>query len=393
MRLTRLDLTRYGKFTETGLAFAPPSQNAPDLHVICGPNEAGKSTFWSAWLDLLFQIPVRSNMNFVHDYKHMQLGAQLEIEGNSLSLIRLKRRDGSLQDPQGKAIPEAQLANALRGLDREAYSAMFSLNRDTLDQGGAGILASQGDLGELLFQAGAGLTDVAAQLDVMRAEADQFLNATGRKGALKELRQDFDEIEARIKERDVAAPEYARLTKARDEAQAHWEMARKDWEERQAAQVAVGRMQEVLPKLSRLNRLKGQLTDLRDLPDPPQVWLDDLEDTDRLHTTLTTGLERDRRAVVEAKQRLDQIQRDPEVLAAQPQFETAKVLFSAADTAQKDLPRRQEALAGLELQIASGLQMLGQGGARPGDILVQTPVRDELRKLIQKADWIGCGRW
>jgi len=384
MRLTRLDLTRYGKFTETGLAFAPPSQNAPDLHVICGPNEAGKSTFWSAWLDLLFQIPVRSNMNFVHDYKHMQLGAQLEVEGNLLSLIRLKRRDGSLQDTQGKVVPEAQLANALRGLDRDAYSAMFSLNRDTLDQGGAGILASQGDLGELLFQAGAGLTDVAAQLDGMRAEADQFLNATGRKGALKELRQDFDEIEARIKERDVAAPEYARLTKARDEAQEHWEMARKDWEERQAAQVAVGRMQEVLPKLGRLKRLKGQLTDLRDLPEPPQVWLDNLEDTDRLHTTLTTGLERDRRAVVEAKQRLDQIQRDPEVLAVQPQFETAKVLFSAADTALQDLPRRQEALAGLELQIASRLQSLGQGGARPGDILVQTPVRDELRKLIQK---------
>ncbi|WP_370129715.1 AAA family ATPase [Bradyrhizobium ottawaense] len=44
MRLRRLDLTRYGKFTDHSIDFGERPIDQPDLHVIYGPNEAGKST-------------------------------------------------------------------------------------------------------------------------------------------------------------------------------------------------------------------------------------------------------------------------------------------------------------------------------------------------------------
>ena len=49
MRLHSLDLERYGSFTSKRLTFRPDAL----LHVVYGPNEAGKRTGRSAIADLL----------------------------------------------------------------------------------------------------------------------------------------------------------------------------------------------------------------------------------------------------------------------------------------------------------------------------------------------------
>ncbi len=50
MRLRRLDLTRYGCFTDFPVDFGERDPSKPDLHVIYGPNESGKSTLLAAFL-------------------------------------------------------------------------------------------------------------------------------------------------------------------------------------------------------------------------------------------------------------------------------------------------------------------------------------------------------
>ncbi len=51
MRLRRLDLTRYGMFTAYRVDFGERRQGEPNLHIVYGPNEAGKSTALAAFLD------------------------------------------------------------------------------------------------------------------------------------------------------------------------------------------------------------------------------------------------------------------------------------------------------------------------------------------------------
>ena len=48
MRLRRLDLIRYGKFTDRTIDFGPKPRSGADLHIVFGLNEAGKSTALSA---------------------------------------------------------------------------------------------------------------------------------------------------------------------------------------------------------------------------------------------------------------------------------------------------------------------------------------------------------
>lgn len=96
MRLRRLDLTRYGKFTGYSIDFGESLGGAPDLHIIYGLNEAGKSTALSGYLDLLFGIEERTRYAFLHQYGTMEVGAVLEF-GNSLhELRRVKQRANSL---------------------------------------------------------------------------------------------------------------------------------------------------------------------------------------------------------------------------------------------------------------------------------------------------------
>src|SRR4030066_146244 len=75
MRITRLDLLRYGKFTDKSVSLPGATK---DFHLIVGPNEAGKSTLRSAIQDLLFGIETRSRYNFLHPHSEMRLGALIE---------------------------------------------------------------------------------------------------------------------------------------------------------------------------------------------------------------------------------------------------------------------------------------------------------------------------
>ena len=72
MRLGRLDLIRYGHFTDR--SFDLPADKS-DVHITFGPNEAGKSTALAAIENLLFGIPMHSPYNFLHDYASMRIGA------------------------------------------------------------------------------------------------------------------------------------------------------------------------------------------------------------------------------------------------------------------------------------------------------------------------------
>ena len=64
MRLDRLDLLAYGHFTNRApLDFSPPAL----LHVVYGPNEAGKSTTLAAVSDLLYGYKAKDHpYTFLH---------------------------------------------------------------------------------------------------------------------------------------------------------------------------------------------------------------------------------------------------------------------------------------------------------------------------------------
>ncbi|HEU4535446.1 MAG TPA: AAA family ATPase, partial [Polyangiaceae bacterium] len=165
MRFLSLDLLRFGPFADRRLDLAEP---APGLHVLYGPNEAGKSTTLRAIVGFLFGIPETTPDAHTHKMADLRVGARLALpSGERLALVRRKGRVSTLADAEGKPVDEAVLRGALGGLSRETFEAMFGLDHEGLRLGGDELLRAEGKVGESLFGAGlgAGVLRVRRQLE------------------------------------------------------------------------------------------------------------------------------------------------------------------------------------------------------------------------------------
>ncbi len=389
MRLNRLDLTRYGKFTDRSIDFGAPEPGKPDLHIVYGPNEAGKSTALAAFLDLLFGIETRSRYNFLHPHNTMRVGGSLEIGSATHELARVKRNRDTLLDGSGAPIAEALLASQLGGIDRDSYRAMFSLDDDTLEQGGESILASKGDLGQLLFSASAGLADLSRALSSLRAEADAIYRfhshsteLAAHKRRLAELKDERDKI-------DTAASRYATLTEAHDRAREQYQAAIATRTEILSRKDAIQRHINALPRLATLLSLRDQMQPLADVPAPPAGW----------HTLLST-LRDELITLAERSKALDQEQAELETglqsivvdeaaCAVAQQLDRLNDLHARYVTAEKDIPARKLEVRAAETRIAGILGRIGHvAEPDPRRLLLDAATTGLLQDLIAQQSGI-----
>ena len=261
MGVTRLELRRFGPFTDRLLDLEDP---AVRLHLVVGPNEAGKSTARAAVGDLLFGIHERSSYDFVHPYREMSLAAELEgPDGSRLFVERRKQRKASLRDRDGEALPDDVLAPLLGGLDRVGFEGRFSLDHAGLRAGGRAMLEAEGEVGQSLFAASAGLHDLTLRLKRLDDEADAlFKPAKSRSRPFWQAHEAYEDARRRLRADALGSEEWRRLeTDLADLDRAVREL-RGRLDERRAGQSRVARLRAVLAPLRRLGEARGRLADL-----------------------------------------------------------------------------------------------------------------------------------
>ena len=384
MRLERLLLSRYGLFTDHPIDFGAPSPGNPDLHVIYGENEAGKSTALAAFLDLLFGIPNQSPYNFRHTYATMRIEADIRIGDGADRYIRVKKQKASLQDRHGP-VREGVLTSALGGMTRESYKAMFSLDDDTLEAGGDEILKSDGDLGELLFAGAAGLKGLSGTLKGLRENADEFHRDRAKKTQLNELKKRLKDIDKQKKLLDMAAPAYAARVKTRAAAQESYDDAAAAVAKLETARADAGRRLAALPWLAEIRRLREELAGLAALPEPPQAWFDRigplLRDEPRLAAKME-NFEKQKRDLEEEHRSLTE---DEAILALEDRVSQLDALGARYPGEREDLPRRRDTLANIDGNIAAILRRLEKDpGADPAALVVPAAASGALRDLIER---------
>jgi chromosome segregation protein len=172
MRFTRLDIIRYGALTDRTLDFRPDAR----LHVIYGPNEAGKSSALSAISDLLFGFPRGgARFNFLHDAATLRIGAAVASrDGSTLAFRRRRGNKNTLlaADDKETTLAEDALAPFIGNLGRDVFERAFGLDSRRLRLGAAAMLQSGGEIGSLLFSAASGLTGLSQLRTSLDGEAD-----------------------------------------------------------------------------------------------------------------------------------------------------------------------------------------------------------------------------
>jgi uncharacterized protein YhaN len=388
VRIARLDLARYGRFSDYVIDFGAAPSDGSDFHIVYGLNEAGKSTAAAAILDLLFGIEkqsaygaaeVRTNW---HAYSAMRIGARLELAGGALEVARIKREKHSLVDADNRPLDEALIKAELGGVDRAAFRMMFSLDDESLEKGGEAILESRGDLGQLLFSASAGLAEMSGRLDGLREAADRFFRPRAKASELAEKKRALEALKEERDKADTLASAYAELIRRRDEAKAAYESAARALSERRSRAETIQRLLAGLPHLAALSDAEGRLAPLAKLPAPPDGWRERLADLQTEAIRLTAQRENAETTIRALEEELGRIGEDPAALEVAARVDGWRELRSRYDSA-KDIPVRRAELDGRRNTVAETLGRLGRAGeTEPETLLLSVRTVGALEDLI-----------
>ncbi|MCR6498630.1 AAA family ATPase [Shinella sp. CPCC 101442] len=385
MRLDRLDLVRYGKFTERSLDFGVARPGKPDFHLVYGPNEAGKSTLFSAYLDVLFGIERTSAYGFLHPYPLMRVGGRFSVGTEHHEAYRLKRNQASLVTADDRPLPDTLFASVLGGMDRNAYRTMFSLDDESIEKGGEDILKSEGELGAMLFSASSGLSDMATSLAALKAQADEFYRPAGRRHGLSTLKAEIEALAAERKALDVAARDYGILVRERDAAAERHDMAAAARAAARAALQQADRCLSALPSLARLRALRAELGAFDLGETPPATWRGLTGDLAREEAEIAARAarvfaERERCAAERAG-----LAQDDAVLAMEADLAalSGSALEARFRTAALDLASRIADRDRLVVTIAASILALGlPARTDPAEIVLPAGLADRLTSLL-----------
>ncbi|MER9457408.1 AAA family ATPase [Mesorhizobium sp. M0478] len=392
MRLQRLDLIRYGKFTDGTIDFGPKPESGPDLHIVFGLNEAGKSTALSAYLDLLFGIEERSRYNFLHEYSAMRIGGVLELAGSEHTFTRTKQRTNSLLNATGQSVSEVAITAHLAGLSRDAYTTMFSLDDETLEAGGKSILESRGDLGKLLFTASAGLGNASDTLNGLEAEADALYRKQAHGTELALLKKRLVDVKSRRDAIDTLASTYEGLEAERLDASQQYGRTISDRAVLVARLDTIARYVRAAPMLADMRRKIARLDQLPDITSPARTWTGSvtelIDDDASLRTRLSANIDE----VERLSAKVTAVDEDERILSISERIRSlaeGKVRHTAAGF---DLPTRRMGLQILNNTVASCLAALGRSSEPdPAALLPPAVTVGVVRAMVEQRSGIATG--
>ncbi|HEY6761996.1 MAG TPA: AAA family ATPase [Baekduia sp.] len=265
IRIARLDLERWGHFDGRSVTFA----GGDALHVVYGPNEAGKSTTRRAVSALLFGVPARTRDTFGRPGADLRVGALLELgedAGAAVEVVRRKGLKNTLLDAAGAPLDEALLQGALGGLTAAVHAGLFEITHESLVEGGQELLAGRGAVGESLFAAAAGTARLHAVLKHLEADADALFSTRPSKKELNVLLARHAEVARVLRDVGLRPPRYEALQRDLGELETAFAGASAVLESTERERSRLERLRGALPMVGLRTTLAAELEALGSVP-------------------------------------------------------------------------------------------------------------------------------
>jgi uncharacterized protein YhaN len=337
MKILRLDLRAFGRFTGAELDLSAGHEG---LHVIYGPNEAGKSTALRAIENALFGIPSQTGDAFRHSYQNLRVGATLgDGRGRSLTFVRRKGNVNTLLDADGLTpLPDTALAPLLGGVDSDLFRNMFGIGHEQLVAGGRELARGGGNLGQVLFSAGTGISDLQAIQDRLRSEAEELFKPRASTKRINRTLKSLDEARRRARHPRVSSDDWAQHDEALRDAQQRRDTVHAQSQRLQADLHRQERIAQALPLLGRRRQVLEERARLGVVHMLPA----DMADQRRQAEAALEVARKSQQAATDELERLDaalaQLQLPESLLARQDRIRELSDLLGSHRKAQRDLP-------------------------------------------------------
>ncbi|WP_105432562.1 YhaN family protein [Neorhizobium sp. T6_25] len=385
MRFNRLDILRYGALTDRTLTFRPDAR----LHVMYGPNEAGKSSALSAISDLLFGFPTAADYSFLHDATALRVGAAITArDGQALEFRRRRGRKNTLlaANEAEEALAEDALAPFLGTLSRDVFERAFGLDSASLRAGGETMLKSGGEIGSLLFSAASGLTGLSDLRKSLDAEADGiYAPRRSKDRSFYQVLDSHDEARKAERDNELKSGDWKKLLAEQAEIEANLGAVQA---ERQETKRALDRLRKLLrlePVLREIDREREMLVQYEALAALPAGFEERLAGALEAEHKNAEALKAAEAEVSRLHDEISAVHVDEALIAAAPRILAAHADKGAYLKAREDIARVRGEVDDFDQRIAQAARRLGFGKfeelqrAQPADAdLVR------LRKLVEE---------
>ncbi|MFI5454470.1 MAG: AAA family ATPase [Isosphaerales bacterium] len=359
MKLTNLNLRAVGPFTGVVLDLSAGEQG---LHLIYGPNEAGKTSALRALSHLLFGFPHLSADNFVHPNDQLRVGGKLrQSDGEELEFVRRRGKGKTLRGPDDSSVvPDDRLARFLGGMNQDTFKTLFGIDHERLTQAGEEIRTGQGHLGELLFAAGAGLAGLRQAQATLKGELDGLFLPRGQNQRINKLKTEFDEAKEELKRLQLPSEYWQQHDSTYREATTAAEQLREQLRAARVDQARLKRIKSAIPLVARRRRLTQELAELGDvIPLRDDFGTESRSAQDRLRRAEQT-ITQSRAVILEIDAQLAHLASPRGLLDAADEIELLQERKGAVVKASLDRARLENFLDDTEHQARQVLRELGR---------------------------------
>ncbi|WP_199860102.1 ATP-binding protein, partial [Thermobifida halotolerans] len=381
MRIERLDLLAFGPFTDLSL-----SLEAPGLHIVFGPNEAGKSTALHALDQLFYGIDWRSPYDFVHAKPDLRLGAAVRgDDGGVVEFVRLKRRGNSLVDADGRPLDESTLLRLLNGVDRATFRSTFALDLEELQRGGQELLEGRGELGEALLSAQSS-HDLGALRRALEERRDALFLRQGQKPLINQAIKRYSELTRVVRDAQVLPANYQSTRAAAAAAEKREEELRQRLDGRRAELVRLQRLRQVLPSLAERARKLERLRELEaEGPLAPAGFAERLPDVERRLRAAGEALRTVADDIAAKQEELDGLTVDERLLDAAAETERLSQSRERIEADERRLATLDREAAQLRRQARDALREVRPEASldEPAAFTVDRAARDRVSTLAE----------
>ena len=334
MKIARLELKAFGPFTDRTLELGP------GLHIVYGPNEAGKSSTLRALKAWLFGFPERTHDNFLHANDQLLVGGCLLTEDDrELAFYRRKKRKADLLDPAGNPLAPEILAGFLPIAEQAVFEALYGLSYEDLVRGGEDILAQKGEVGQALFSAGAGISSLRGVLAGLESEAEALFTARGSKREINEALAAYKETQRIVREASLSSRNWQELSNGLNEAQAALQSIEEQHGQKDRRRRQLERIRQLLPQLVRRNALRQQLTELGEVVELPDDFAPRRQEIERTLHTLTHKETVVAAKIAEMQEKITAVSARQPVLEAEEAIEELHQRLGEYRKGREDRPR------------------------------------------------------
>ena len=249
LRIDGLRVLGFGRFSNL------TRELGPGMHLLYGPNEAGKSTLLAFLRSMLFGFEKQGQPERYEPEGGGPFGGELRLSTDVGPLLvrrvatgRRSKGELLVLGPDGQPVPPERLEDALGHVSRELFFDVFAFRLDEL--AGFERLTEQRGASEALVAASMrGARKLPEVMQRLRKSADGLYKPNGQNPLLNETLKALEDVQARLREEGDRP---ARYFAQKERLSALGEEQR----------VLEGALRDVGGELERLSRLEAALTDV-----------------------------------------------------------------------------------------------------------------------------------